>query len=156
MRSLLLCAVVCGVLLFSGCAKKMAETPTGRPEVVINVPTSDNVRSLIIDKMQLNGYSLDDESKSRLLFTKETGGKDFLMSSFMLGNQYSTHPIYEITFSLTELNRQVKVVAWIKISSQMPFGQTNRKEWLTADNFNRLYRMLQEIKTKAEAGTDSR
>ena len=65
------------VALVSGCAmppKRIAQTSSGRPEVMINTTDLDLVKSEIINQMQSGNFFLQDDSKYRLLFTRELEG----------------------------------------------------------------------------------
>jgi hypothetical protein len=140
-------------ILFSGCAmeQRIAQTPSGRPEVVIDSNDMDLVKSSIINEMQTANYQLQNDSQYRLAFTKQLEGGQGFMAQLLLGNSYSTPPIAEVSFNLSKQASKIKVMEFSSISTQMAFGQVNRGDM--KDNnawFNGFYLLLQRVKTTAE------
>ena len=149
------CITILFFALLSGCAmppKRVAETSSGRPEVTINTTDLDLVKSEIINQMQSGNFFLQDDSKYRLLFTKEMEGGQAVMAQMLVGNSYSTTPVAEIAFNLSKQGNSIKVIEFSSFSTQMAFGQVNRQD-MKGNNawFNDFYNILQRVKYNVES-----
>lgn len=137
-----------------GCAaqpERIAQTPSGRPEVVIHTDDTDLVKAEIINEMQTLGFFLRDDSKYRLVFTKELEGSQAILTQLAIGNSYSTTPVGECAFNLSTTENGIRVVEFSSISTQMAMGQVRRMD-MKGNNawFNDLYTLLQRVKQRSE------
>ncbi len=145
-------AVSLACLVFSGCGpQRIAKTVSGRPEVTIHSENTDLVKSAVINEMQILGFLLSDDSKYRLVFTKQMEGGQAMMAQLALGNSYSTTPVAEVSYNITKIKSQIKVVGFSSMSTQMAFGQVNRYD-MENNNvwFNNIQSLLQKVKTEIE------
>jgi hypothetical protein len=124
------------IFLFS-CASQpvKVETPSGKPEAVIKAPL-DDIKSLLISRLQENNWVLVSDSKFMSSFTSSCLDQyDAFRCSVgqaLIGNSYSTTPVLEMTLSWTEYEDKVRVmVTGVNMSTQMAFGQVNRQNLLT-------------------------
>lgn len=154
MKKLMLILGVCIICIqtCSGCGpKRIATTISGRPEMIIDSNNMDLVKSTIITTMNQGNFFLEDDSKYRLVFTKEMKGSGAVISQLLIGNSYSTTPIAEISFNLSTIDNKIKIVIFSSISTQMAFGQ-NRRVDMKNNNawFNEQYQFLQQIRSSIE------
>jgi hypothetical protein len=63
----------------------------------------------------------------------------------LIGNSYSTTPDQKVKFTIYQSGRNVKVSARQWIETQMAFGQMQRQELNSNNQFNDLQRMLYSI-----------
>lgn len=141
-------------ITLSGCAmppQRIAQTPSGRPEIILNTTDVDLVKATIINEMQVADFFLQDDSKYRLVFTKQLEGNQGIMAQLVIGNSYSTTPVAEVSFNLSKVGSTIKVIEFSSISTQMAFGQVNRMDMKNNNAwFNDLYSLLQRVKAKVE------
>jgi len=148
-----------GILMLGGsCATppaRIAETPSGRPEVTISAVDLDKVGNEIVNEMQNVGYLLEDQSSNVLFFTREMEGGQAVAAQLLIGNSYSTTPKAEVRFTLSKGASVVRVVAHASMSTQMAFGQTNRQD-MKGNNywFNDIQGLLMRIKSRLEPTPD--
>ena len=151
--------VVVGVMLvvLAGCVaqpERMAQTPSGWPEVIIATPNKQLIKEKIIAMDAKLGWNLEQETESTVLFTKVDNSGSFgsLMTKNMLGNAYSTLPQYEMRYIFSTDGDSTHVIVNVAVSTQMPMGQVNR---LFLDNnnmvFNTFQLQLNKIKDEIES-----
>ena len=138
----------------AGCVSapdRIAQTPSGRPEVIIQTGDVDLVKSEIINEMQTADFLLQDDSKYRLTFTKELDGDQAILAQLLIGNSYSTTPVGEWAFNLSASGNGIKVLGFGSISTQMAMGQVRRTD-MKGNNawFNAAYSLLERVKQKIE------
>lgn len=142
------------LVVFSGCApmpQRIAQTASGRPEVVISTIDVNLVKSELVNVMQSGGFLLQDESDYRMVFTRELDGSQATLARLAIGNAYSTTPQAEVAFTFAKMASSVRVVAFASITTQMPYGQIQRGDM--KDNnawFNDFYSALQNVKVRVE------
>lgn len=144
------------LLLLAGCASqpaKIKETRSGWPEVEISTSDKTKVKQNIISRNAQTGWALEQETDSSLLFTKidDTGSMGAIMTQAIIGNAYSTPPVYEARYIISQANEQVSIVVNISVSTQMAMGQTNRI-LLNKNNavFNAFQQQLERVKSETE------
>lgn len=138
----------------AGCAvppARIAQTLSRRPEVIIEADDVDLVKSEVINEMQMRGFFLQDDSKYRLVFTKELEGGQAILTQLVIGNSYSTTPVAQCAFNLSATGNGIKVVEFSSISTQMAMGQIQRMDM--RDNnawFNDFHTVLLRVKQRIE------
>lgn len=131
--------------------ERIAYTPSGRPEIMINSTDFDLVKSTIINEMQMQDFLLSDDSKYRLVFTKQMKGGDAALAQLAIGNSYSTTPVAEFSFNISQVGDQIKVIGFSSVSTQMAFGQVNRMDMKNNNAwFNDIQNLLQQVKYSVE------
>lgn len=135
-----------------GCATtqpRITQTPSGKPEAVFETADVDTVKSLIVNAMTTAGFSIQNDSKYLLSFTKEMKGVQGATAQVLIGNSYSTSPQEEAAFSIVQLDSRIRVVASASMSTQMAMGQVQRRD-MTDTWFNNLQRLLLNLKQQFE------
>lgn len=131
-----------------GCATtqpRITQTPSGKPEAVFETADVDVVKSLIVNAMTTSGFSIQNDSKYLLSFTKEMKGVQGATAQVLIGNSYSTSPQEEAAFSIVQLDSRIRVVASASMSTQMAMGQVQRRD-MTDTWFNNYQRLLLNLK----------
>jgi len=146
MKKVLLLAMIA---LLVGCAvpKRIASTPSGKPEV--SIPTNDIglVKSVTINEFAMKGFMLQEDSSHSLFFTKTMEGSQAMFAQMLIGNSYSTTPQSEIRINMTNYNDQVKLIAFLSMSTQMALGKVNRQD-MSNNNawFNDVQNLFEQVK----------
>lgn len=104
-------AIVAAFLL-TACATVDHKTRSGKPEVTIPGATAERVKVELVDAMTTAGFSITRSNDYQLVFDRPTEG---VMVALLLGSQYDAIPNARVSFTITELNRSVRVVADIKM-----------------------------------------
>jgi hypothetical protein len=147
------------VLLF-GCAgqpKKIAETKSGRPEIIIKTDNVDIVKPLLVSKMgdeeEEWSYSLIKKSKYKLTFARPViAGEEAYKAQEMVGSYYGTVPERFVEFTLTRVDGAIKTVAYPSLLSENGFGQTKQVGLENnIDVFNALQELLNSVKLEIES-----
>jgi hypothetical protein len=149
--------IIVMVVLFgcSGPQKKIVETKSGNPEIIINTRNIDVVKSLLILNMGKEewGYLLLDDSKDSLTFIRQVrAGEEADKAQLMVGTRSGTIPERIVVFQIVRIKGAIQTIAYPSLSSQNEFGQTNQ---VRLENnipiFNALQELLISIKTKVES-----
>lgn len=136
-------------LFLSGCAvqqSRIAQTASGKPEVVIKGVDVEAVHTRIIERMMSGGMRLDSDTPSRVVVSKELEGFRENMLRLALGNSYSTPVRAEIAFTMVKVSEGVKVFAQSSAWTQMPGGQINRMELNGNNDFNDMQTALYRLR----------
>lgn len=143
------------VLMFtiSGCASvpRMAETPSGKPEINIQTTDTELVKATITNVFYSRGYILQNDSSYSMFFTKIDNSTNALLFQAFFGNSYSTTPELELRVNIIKNTNNIKVIVFTSMSTQMVGGQVRRQEINNNENFNDIYTALQEVKTTVES-----
>lgn len=143
------------VLMFtiSGCASvpRMAETPSGKPEINIQTTDAELVKATVVSVFSSRGCVLQNDSSYSMFFTKAIDPSKAVLAQFIYGNNYSTVPELELRVNIIKNNNEIKVIAFASVSTQMAFGQIRREEINNNEDFNYLYTALQEVKSIVES-----
>lgn len=137
------------IAVLTGCASsqpRIAQTLSGRPEITLNTSNMELVKGAIISEMQTRGCALQSDSNYLLSFSKQMFGLNAALTQIAIGNQYSTTPNENISFTLSKIGQTVRVVAFCSVSTQMVFGQTQSAD-MSGNNawFNELQRILYAV-----------
>lgn len=93
----------------TGCATAPSlNTPTGRPEVVFENTTVEEVKNLVTNAAISWGYSAKSVTDYVAVYEKRS---DNAMTSALLGSRYDSTPVWRVTFSYVSLTNAVRVVA---------------------------------------------
>lgn len=133
--------IICSVFLAmaTGCATqppRIAETQSGKPEVLINTTDRQAVKQSIIGKNATTGWSLEQESDSLLLFRRPFDEKTVIFGSALLGAGAMAKGM-TIRYTIVQFDGKIKVLA-------APFNDADSTE------FNTLHLQLQSIKQEFE------
>lgn len=132
--------VMCMLLAcLGGCANntpRIAQTASGNPEVFIPNSTVEEVKAALIDRTMAAGFSLDSDSGSRLVVSKQMEGMRESLMRVAIGNSSSTPVRSETAFALVSVNGGVKIYASSSAWTQMPFGKINRVPLNSNEDFN--------------------
>lgn len=141
------------VTILLGCAstqQQLVQTPSGKPEAIFETQDVDSVKSLLVNRMTSSGYSVQNDSKRLLSFTKQMQGMAGVTAQALIGNSYSTTPLAEIAYNFAELDSRIRVVANMSISTQMALGQVKRQD-MSGPWFNEIQRLLLDVKFQFES-----
>jgi len=143
------------VPLAAGCSvapPRIAETPTGRPEVTIAEVEIEAVNNELINRMQNDQWLLEEQSANMLLFSKEITGGDAGWARLITGG---SSPVGEVRYTLTETQVGVRVVAALYISAQLSNGADKRDDMNGNNNFwNGAQGILQATKAHFEIASN--
>lgn len=142
---LLLC--IFGVFM-SGCATPVIHnTPSGRPEVTINRTTRNEVGAQLTNEMLNRGYNITKQTDYMLAFDRPV---DNIFAAALLGSRYDSTPNARITYTLTDMNNETRVVADIKIVTN-PGSAFERLTNLThGQDSIKIQELLNQIKYRLE------
>lgn len=96
-----LCAAI------AGCQTVQLSTPSQRPEVTVAAPAA-TVRPILIGEMINHGFRISQDTAYALVM--ERASQD-LMTNVLLGSQWNPTVNARISFAITELDGQTRVVA---------------------------------------------
>lgn len=97
------------LVFLSACATPVNhDTASGRPEVSIPGNVTDQVSSMITDRMINDGYNMTSSSKFLLVFEKPT---ESIAAALMFGSQYDSTPAARVSYTITESQEATRVVA---------------------------------------------
>jgi len=158
-KQILIAVALTSFIFLSGCAtpvQRIAQTPSGRPEMLINSNDADLVKTSIINEMQSSNYFLQNDSQYRLVFTKQIEGSRAFWAQMLIGSQYRTPPTQVVVFNFTKQGENIKVMGYISMTTQSAFGQVRNAD-MKDDNawFNEQYSMLQRAKDTIEKDNKS-
>jgi hypothetical protein len=147
-------SVVTSCLLAAGCAtppQRVADTPSGRPEVIVNIRDPELVKGAAISEFQVNRFVLTNSAPYSLQFERKLDASQAMLAQFFIGNAYSTTPIANVTLSFASEGSAVRVFASSSITTQMAFGQVRTLN-MDGNNawFNDIFGLLQSVKRTAE------
>lgn len=132
MRHLMVSCCFIIVAVLSGCAAQQPlNTRSGKPEVVFNGASVEDVKGRIADGCMRKGTGVLDVSSNHVVCGGTMSGGDAVLAQMIVGNSYSTTPVRKIQFLLFQRADSVYVTAREWIESQMAFGQVRQQE-LTA------------------------
>jgi hypothetical protein len=137
-------------ILATGCATqpaRIAQTTSGHPEVVIpRADSVDAVKSRLIERLMNAGWQLDQETASRVAFSKEMTGGQAVAAQLVLGNADSSTPRWERAYTLVKAVDGVRIYATSSMSTVMPFGKVNRVELTSNNEFNDQQASLERLR----------
>ena len=136
--------VVCFALSSCATEAKIAETPSGYPEAAFTNTSTTKVKNKLMAECDERGY-IADSSESSVTCQRTMTGGSAIIAQTLIGNSHSTTPEYVIKFNVYQKNTSVKVTARQWIETQMAFGQIQRQEVNSGQNFNFTQQMLYNI-----------
>lgn len=147
---------IIALLLLQACASQPPlqhpRTASGRPEVTILGSTTEIKQNLIARNLK-TGWMLEHQSENQLVFFRFDNPllASSILTQLVIGNSYSTQPKYEAHYVIFQTSDGVKVTIAPSVSTQMPFGQTNR-HYLQDSNqvFNAFQTQLLRVKGEVE------
>ncbi len=97
------------LLLNIGCATVgPLNTPTGKPEIIINDASKKEICDAVINQMLSWDFQLQKQSESLLVF----GKKDSRVSSaILLGSRYDAIPEWRFAYNIVDYSQGVRIVA---------------------------------------------
>lgn len=125
--------------LLIGCASqppRIAQTPSGKPEVVIVTADRSAVRQSIISHKVSEGWSLEQETDSLLVFNRAFDEKTLILGSALVGSNAMRNGM-TIRYTIFQTKEGAKVLV-------TPFNDQDTTE------FNSLYAQLKTIKHEIE------
>ena len=120
-------------------------TPSRKVEVTINNATNAQVAPLIINNMINFGYNISRSNDYMIVFEKST---DNVMASLFYGSRYDSQPNARITYSLAQLNNNVRVVADFKLVTNPGSAYERVTDFNESKETINYQRMLNDIKTQ--------
>ena len=93
---------------FTGCAiNQPLNTPSGRPEVIIENVSRKYIIDVLTNWMVNNGYEVKSINDYNAVYGKRS---EDLTSSILLGSRYDSIPEYRISFAVMEYGNGVRIV----------------------------------------------
>lgn len=140
-------------LLLNACATPVAKittTPSGKPEVVINVRNVDAVKAAIITDMVNYGYQIEKDTPYLLEMARPANSSEDMMAALSIGNAHSTnHRVASYTFVTNDDG--IRVIVSTSLRAQLPGGKVNSMQLNDNGNvYNTFQTQLFEIKAKIE------
>ena len=143
------------ILFFAGCATppaKIANTASGRPEVIIADTQVGRVKSLLIGELVNDGYSIEQDTDYSLTMSRDLKGGEQIGAAMLVGNSYSSNSRLT-SFNFVQGGQNLRVIASGTIRAVMPGGKTNT---LSLDNNNAVFNILQELLNEIKERIDSK
>jgi len=142
-------------LFLASCASmpdKIQNTPTGKPEVIINYSNVDDIKASLIADYLIDGYTVTKDTPYLLELQRNTKGNEDFAAYFAVGNAYSSN--YRlVSINLIKSDGKVRVVVTNSFKAHMPFGQVNTAEITNNKVFNFWQTYLNGLKKKFENKT---
>jgi len=143
-------------VLLSGCVtapKKITHTESGKPEVIINTDSVDNIKTALISKMLKSNYQLIRDTQYIMEFKRPANFNENLNASLSIGNAYSSN--YRVTiFTFIKTKVGIRVISSASLQAQLPGGQVNSMPLNSGNVYNIYQRMLFDLKSKLENGKE--
>jgi hypothetical protein len=143
---------ILSVFLFS-CAsapERIADTITGKPEVVINSTDLNRIKTQIIGDRLIDGYTVVKDTPYLLELQRQTKDNEDMVAYFMsVGNAYSTN-YRTISVNFLKSKDSVRVVVATFLKAHMLYGQVNSAEITSNEVFNTWQKYLNDLKIKIE------
>lgn len=146
MRFPVVVVVAAGVL--GGCVEQEAyltRTPSGRPEAEFVTRNPAVVSERLTTLCASRGYLVQQSSPSQVVCGGQMQGGDALLAQLAIGNSYSTTPEQYVRFAILPYGGKVRVQAYQWVETQMAFGQVNKVELNSGNQFNSIMRALASI-----------
>lgn len=124
-------------LILSGCATPEPlhkNTASGKPEGEYKGATVEAVRNALMTRCN-NGGAMTSVSGNEVTCKKRLEGGGAIMTQLLIGNSYSTPPLFVLHYTIGEQTDGVKVWADSWVETQMVGGQVNTMP--TNDNHTR-------------------
>lgn len=121
---------------------------TDVPEVTI-AADMDKVRTVLIRRFTGQGFTVDKDQPSQLVFNKEVGGVKGFMTGLLLGRQQN-NPRQILTFVLTKMENGISVLAKLAIVYPDNSGLGNPHDFNNKKVRKSLNKELIEVKKEAE------
>lgn len=122
-----------------GCAPevaRIAETPSGRPEVTFDTTNIGTVVEKITNRCATKGLLVQSSTPNEVVCGGQISGDDALLATLLMGNAHSTPPEQFIKFTIFKSGSKIRVQAYQWIQTQMAFGQINKQELNGSAQFN--------------------
>ena len=145
MKKIFAVVVACSLSACVAEQPRLTETPSGRPEVEFNTSSISNVSSRITNLCGQQGLLIQEVTAQSVTCGGEMQGGQAALASLAIGNSYSTTPRQLMRFTMYQSSGKVRVQAYQWIETQMAFGQINRLELNSNNQFNDTMRALQSI-----------
>jgi hypothetical protein len=140
--------LVATLALVAGCVPSeeyMAKTPSGRPEVIFPTRNVASVSEKIVGLCASKGLLVQKADTHQVACGGTMQGGDAAMAQFLIGNSYSTTPERLVQFTIFPYQNGTRVQAQQWIQTQMAFGQVNKAELNSGNQFNDVMRALMSI-----------
>ena len=149
----ILAAALCASIV--GCAAPVAKIAnTEYPEVMIDGVDVESVKARILDKYMSKGFSVDSETTSNLVMSKEMTGMQEALMRMTIANAYSSTARAEIAVTFVKLKGGVKAYARTSASSVMPMGRVAKTELNSPPVFNAMQGALYEVRDSFATNQD--
>ncbi|WP_202307157.1 hypothetical protein [Dryocola clanedunensis] len=129
--------VILAALILAGCATPEPlhkKTLSGKPEGNYPGATIDAVRNTLLSRCN-NGGGMSSTNGNELTCKKQLEGSGSIMTQLLIGNSYSTPPVFVLHYVIGQQPDGIKVWADSWVETQMSGGQINTMP--TNDNHTR-------------------
>jgi hypothetical protein len=136
------------IVLFIGCATTMKHnTPSGKPETVINDKVAEQVTAIIMEVMANRQYYAKTLSRNLLVFEKSLNN---FKSHKSFGGKYDLTPAARIIYTILETDSTTRIIASLLVVT----NPNSEHEKLTAMNESRDSVYMQEFLNKLKLGLE--
>lgn len=128
-----------------GCAapvERMAQTPSGRPEVVFSTRSAAAVSEKLVGLCASKGILVQKSASNEVVCGGTMTGGDAVLAQILIGNSYSTTPERYVRFTIFPYQGKTRVQAYQWVETQMAFGQVNKNELNGNAQFNDILKAL--------------
>jgi hypothetical protein len=148
----MICTFLAGCVTTPTPAPKIAQTVSGRPEVVIQGDLIA-VQTAIIGKMRYHNYQVEQQSDNLIRMSRPLEPNESVSARRLVGPNFNGHALTRrvTTFTIAKPADIAGIVVSSKIVAQGPDYQVNELEVAgTNDIFNEIQRDLYAIKSEVE------
>lgn len=115
--------------VLAGCATPSPSTASGHPEVTVTgsgtvAPLPDKVAGALAGLCTNNQLIVESSTPTQVTCSKEATGARAVLAQALIGNAYSTTPVYHWRFNIIPVGTGLRIVWDESVSTQMAFGQT--------------------------------
>lgn len=134
---------------------KVAETPTGRPEVSFSTKDVQSVTNKIPGICSQVGLMVQSVSSNEVICGGTMSGGQAVMTQLAIGNSYSTTPEQHVRFTTFPVGNETRVQAYRWAETVMPFGQVRKLEITSHESFNEIMKAMMSVGGKPVGVTPS-
>ena len=132
----------------SGCVEQQAasyQTPSGRPEVLFAGMEVNQASERLVGLCADKGILVQQVTPNQVTCGGTMTGGDAALAQMVIGNSYSTTPSQYVQFTMFPYQGGTRVQAQQWVETQMAFGQVNRAELNSGNQFNAILQGLMSV-----------
>ena len=141
--------IILSIFIF-GCSStpKIADTITGKPEIVINSTDLNIIKNDIIGELLIAGYTVVQDTPRLLELQRRTRDNEDIAAYFMsVGNAYSTN-YRTVSVNFLKSDDSVRIVVSTFFRAHLPYGEVSSAPITNNEVFNYWQEYLDKLKIK--------